>query len=265
MLDEAALTRQQYASLDPLAVRIRTHKLYSAHADDIEAAVDEAVHLARSADLLDVGCGTGSYLRRLATGGHSGRLVGVDMSPAAIAELEGVAGVEALLADAQRLPFGGGSFDIVTARHMLYHVPEPLLALREARRVLRPGGVLAAIVNVEHTTPLLRGTVADALAEHGLYRPHSFAKVHAGNLPGMVEKVFGHARVHRHDNELIFDSAEPVIAYAVSCLNGFGVTADDPRRAAMVATIAAKAEALFAERSPRRDPKGYVIVTATAD
>jgi len=46
------------------------------------------------------------------------------------ATLAGVPGVTAHLADAQALPFPEASFDAVTARHMLYHVPDPVLAIR---------------------------------------------------------------------------------------------------------------------------------------
>ncbi|WP_027344806.1 class I SAM-dependent methyltransferase [Hamadaea tsunoensis] len=262
MLDEDGIARAQYATLDPLSVRIETHRRYSARPDDIEASVDEAVVLRDTADLLDIGCGTGSYLRRLAASGHAGRLVGVDASPAAIAALDGVPGVTAVGADAQELPFEDATFDVVTLRHMLYHVPDPGRALREARRVLRPGGTVAALVNLEHTTPLLHEASRRPLAAFGVRRPEFWLKVHSGNLPGLVGDVFGNARVHRHDNELVFDSPGPVAAYAVSCLTGYGITADDPRRDAMVAAIEAYAVALFDEESPRRDPKGYVIVTA---
>lgn len=47
-------------------------------------------------------------------------------------------------ADAVDLPFADESFDVVAAHYMLYHVPDPLQALREFRRVLRPGGTLVA-------------------------------------------------------------------------------------------------------------------------
>lgn len=242
----------------------RTHRRYSERDDDIEWAVDEAVGAAPSAAVLDVGCGTGSYLRRLAAGRGVRRLVGVDMSGAAVASLDGVVGVAAVVADAQRLPFGAACFDVVTARHMLYHVPDPVLALREARRVLRPGGIFAAVVNLERTTPMLIDLVAESVAAHGLTHTDFFNKIHAGNVAGIVEQVFGHAHVRRHDNALVFDSAEPVIAYAVSCLTGFGITADDTLRPEVVATIEAKARALFVKEPRRRDPKGYVIVTAAA-
>lgn len=258
----SAAVLAEYRCLDPLQVRIDTHRRFSAVPDDIESAVDRAVGSSPGASLLDVGCGTGAFLRRVAAAGHTGLLAGVDTSPAAVAALRGVRGVRPVRAGATALPFRAGSFDAVTARHMLYHVPDPVAAITQARRVLRPGGVYVAVVNVEGATPMLLGLAADAVAAHGM-DPSAFrAPVHSGNLPAMVEQVFGHVRVERHDGALVFDAPEPVVAYAVSCLTLFGVGADHPLRQAVEHTVAVRARALFAGTATRRDPKGYVVVTA---
>ncbi|NUT22443.1 MAG: methyltransferase domain-containing protein [Hamadaea sp.] len=272
MTDLAAIARRQYASLDPLAVRIRTHQRYSARPDDVDAAVRAAVGLSPADDLLDVGCGTGAFLLKLAGEGHLGQLIGLDAAPAAVTSLAATPGVTAVEGDAQRLPFDDATFDVVTARHMLYHVPDPLLALREAHRVLRPGGRFAAVVNFETTTPILMGLLQTSVGAHGFARPRPsgevgrgprMASVHDGNLPTLVQQIFGYAQPHRHANELVFPDPGPMIDYAVSSLTGWGVADDDPRRDDVIATLTENAAALFADGGPVRDPKGYVIVTAT--
>lgn len=241
----------EYLSLDPLQTRIDTHVRYSERSYDLEADVISALSLQPGASVLDIGFGTGSFLRRL---GDGYTLTGVDTSDAAIAAADGFT---ARWADAQDLPFEDGSFDAVTARHMLYHVPDPVRAISEARRVLRSGGIFAAVVNIENATPGLVGLVAEAVAAHGI--EHSFSvPVHSGNLPGMVRSVFGRADVVQRDNALVFASPEPVVAYAVSCLTGFGVAAGDPRRPSIVDTI----RQLAVEQPVLRDPKGYVVVSA---
>jgi ubiquinone/menaquinone biosynthesis C-methylase UbiE len=55
------------------------------------------------------------------------------------------------LADAERLPYADAAFDLIVARGALHHVPSPLDALREMRRVLEPGGT--AVVVAEPTAP----------------------------------------------------------------------------------------------------------------
>ncbi len=69
----------------------------------------------------------------------------VDESVARLKEL-GLS-VTGQTADAADLPFADGSFDVVAAHYMLYHVPNTEQALREFNRVLRPGGTLVAASN----------------------------------------------------------------------------------------------------------------------
>src|SRR5262245_38124596 len=100
--------------------------------------------------LLDVGCGTGDDVRDLAqVVGRRGRVVGVDVSGAMIAEakqrhataelpLEGVGG------DAQDLTFPEASFGRGRTERMLMHLGDPEKALAEMVRVVRPGGKVVA-------------------------------------------------------------------------------------------------------------------------
>src|SRR5205823_7431572 len=70
-----------------------------------------------------------------------------DFSPAMCAQLRTVPGARVVRCDASDLPFCDAGFDTVVANHMLYHLDDPVAALREFARVLRPGGRLAAAVN----------------------------------------------------------------------------------------------------------------------
>jgi ubiquinone/menaquinone biosynthesis C-methylase UbiE len=100
--------------------------------------------------LLEVGCGVGAVLAVLGQEYPGVRLFGVDIEPQQLAfartHLER-AGVEASLAeaDALELPFADESFDHVWMMWFLEHLAEPTDALREARRVLAPGGAITAI------------------------------------------------------------------------------------------------------------------------
>ena len=255
---------QEYLSLGPLSTRIQTHQRYSELADDVENAVQQAVSLSMDAGLLDVGCGTGDFLRNLAERGHRGQLVGLDTSPAAVHALRDFAGVSAQLGNAMDLPYGAAVFDVVTARHMLYHVPDVRRALAECRRVLRSGGVFAATVNRPDATPRVSALVAELVSSAGIDIPIvPNARVHGDNLPEMVESTFGTVAVHRYDNALVFDRPEPVIAFAVANLSFYGVEPDSALRPELTRAIDAKVRAWFAsEVGPWRDPKGYVICTA---
>ena len=89
--------------------------------------------------LVDVACGGGLLAPHVAGKGH--RHVGVELSPTASA-LARAHGVEVVRGDAQRLPLGDGVADVVVAGEVLEHVPDLAAAVREACRVLRPGGTL---------------------------------------------------------------------------------------------------------------------------
>src|SRR4051794_14092568 len=99
--------------------------------------------------LLDVGCGPGTITIDLAARLVPGEVVGVDRSERVLqdareaAEAAGAANVTFQVADAYALPFEDGAFDVVHAHQVLQHLTDPVAALREMRRVTRPGGIVA--------------------------------------------------------------------------------------------------------------------------
>jgi ubiquinone/menaquinone biosynthesis C-methylase UbiE len=103
-------------------------------------------------DLLDIGCGTGTWTAMVAGSPlPSGRIVGVDYSETMCAVAHGKAqeiqeGAPAFVnADAEHIPFPDASFDVVTCSHSFHHYPNQSAAVREMRRVLRPRGRLMLI------------------------------------------------------------------------------------------------------------------------
>lgn len=102
--------------------------------------------------LLDVGCGTGTLLSCLAADPHAERLVGLDFAPemarraAAKFARNGHAGkLSVVCGDAERLPFAGASFDVLTCCNSFHHYPDQARAVREFARVLRPGGLVVLV------------------------------------------------------------------------------------------------------------------------
>ncbi|CAN5596744.1 class I SAM-dependent methyltransferase [soil metagenome] len=253
----------EYLDLDPLSVRIETHQRYSEHYDDVEQAALDALPLTDVSAVLDIGCGTGSFLRRLRSDGRVDHLAGLDQSPAAVQSLAELPDVAAVLGDACFLPFDDAQFDVVTARHMLYHVADVSLALRESMRVTRAGGRLVAIVNHAGTTPHVERLVRDAVAHvTGLEPASGMPRVHSDNAPGFIRDVYGNVAVRPYDNALIFRSPEPLVSYAVALLAFFGIGTDDPARPDVARQIDRRARAALATQGLWRDPKGYVVCVA---
>ncbi len=94
--------------------------------------------------VLDVGCGTGWAVLRLAERLPGGGAFGIDLSPGMIREAEvqgsGRNNVEFTVADAENIPYADDFFAAVMCSSSFHHYPNPVRALREFARVLRPGG-----------------------------------------------------------------------------------------------------------------------------
>lgn len=112
---------------------------------------------ARCGDVLEIGCGTGAFTRRLAE--RAERVVGIDLSPrmieAARARCAGFARVRLEVADATAFEPGAERWDAIASLATLHHLPaaETLVRLRDA---LRPGGVLLVLDLVADAGPVDR-------------------------------------------------------------------------------------------------------------
>lgn len=101
-------------------------------------------HLRPGMSVLDVGCGPGSITVELATAVAPGRVVGIEpvLAPLAVARAL-PADVEWALGDVYGLADDDDTYDVVHAHQVLQHLTDPRAALREMRRVARPGGLVA--------------------------------------------------------------------------------------------------------------------------
>jgi ubiquinone/menaquinone biosynthesis C-methylase UbiE len=130
------------AIVDSLEKRAANPKLQAM----LDAYLSE-IDLPESAQTIEIGSGTGAVARHLARLEQAGRVVGLDPSPVFLAKARELAqGIDNLIfeeGDGRSLPFDEPEFDLVVLHTLLCHVPEPETVLREAHRVLKPGGALA--------------------------------------------------------------------------------------------------------------------------
>ena len=102
-------------------------------------------HLRPGLSLLDVGCGPGTITADLAARLQPGTVAGLDASSDIIAAARrDYPAVTFAVGDVYHLEYPDASWDIVHAHQVLQHLADPVAALREMRRVARPGGVVAA-------------------------------------------------------------------------------------------------------------------------
>jgi len=146
-----------------------------------EAAVGDGIAailapLGEHPSLVEVGVGTGRVAVPLALRGV--RVTGADISRGMVAVLRRRApGVAVVLAEAARLPFRPEAFDAVLFVHILHLVPDPAATVREALRVLRPGG-LAIACDTSHTrtatsasSEAVRRIAREVAGEHARHMP----------------------------------------------------------------------------------------------
>ena len=150
------------------------------------AWVLELAGLSPGMRVLDAGCGNGVYLRALAA--RNVRAVGCDLS----AGMLRAAGHTAVVnADVAALPVGDGTFDVVLAAHMLYHVPDRVAAVREFRRALALGGTCIAVTNGGRHLLSLRGLTEQAVGRatpgwRMLQATHAFSAASAAAQLGVA-------------------------------------------------------------------------------
>lgn len=231
LVDRRYLTGVQYASDANLSSRQAIYRFQQPPIRTSAWSLDLA-GLRGDERVLDIGCGNGLHLAELARRAHRGEVHGMDLSPGMLdaARLH-VPSASLLVGDAQHLPFVDGSFDLVLAMHMLYHVPDRALALSEIRRALRPGGIALALTNshrhLEELNRLIGAVLHDLM---GAERTMPRAYLRFSSESGDAELQHHFASVERHDarRELVVTEVEPIVAYVASMGSVATPVGDDP-------------------------------------
>ena len=188
--------------------------------------------------VLDMAAGAGDQTLDVAARvGPDGNVLAVDLSPkilalaAANAAKAGLGTVETRVASAEDLPLEDAGFDAAVCRLGLMLMPRPEVALREIRRVLKPGGRLSALVfSGIDSNPCLAIMMRAATAHAALpppdpYRPGSLVSLgKPGLLPDLFRRAgFSHVVATRmaapmvlpslrHYTDFVRDSGAPVVA-----------------------------------------------------
>ncbi len=142
--------------------KLRVHALYSEIPIDLYGAVAQATELRGDESILDVGCGTGTFLQYLrAERRHGGSLYGVDFSAEVVAPLvaanqEQNLDINVIISDATALCFPDHSVDIVSMQHMLSYVPDMDKACQEAKRICAAAGRCVFTANSIRNYPHVR-------------------------------------------------------------------------------------------------------------
>jgi ubiquinone/menaquinone biosynthesis C-methylase UbiE len=153
-MEHDALVAQQFGVTARAYLESETHST----GDDLELLAQEVAAIPKAA-VLDLGCGAGHA--SFAVAPHAASVTAYDLTPemlavvereAAARELPNIATVQGM---AEELPFPEAHFDCVISRYSAHHWHDVPAALREVRRVLKPGGRVLLIDTAGGETPLL--------------------------------------------------------------------------------------------------------------
>jgi SAM-dependent methyltransferase len=223
--DATYLTERQYKDPTNLSARIALHARFTRADTPWYPWLVGLVEWPEGGDVLEVGCGPGHLWANVAPLLPHLRLTLTDLSEGMVAAArEVVAPIESLdlvatdACDAQALPFLGGSFDVVVANHMLYHVPDPSTAASEFARVLRPGGVLLAATNGPNHLDAITELSRQILG----WSPLDFVarRFGASNGAAILSNAFGTVTWHPHPSTMVCDDPAAVLAYLRSSAAG---------------------------------------------
>lgn len=174
------------------------------HAQGAEfALLQDAVRGRGDARVLDLGCGAGHVSFNVAP--SVAEVIAYDLSQqmldvvAAAAIDKGLSNVRTLCGAAERLPFADGEFDFVFSRYSAHHWSDLALALREVRRVLKPGGVAAFIDVMSPGSPLLDTYLqtVEVLRDTSHVRDYSAAEwLHQVSDAGLFTRSHTRQRLH---------------------------------------------------------------------
>lgn len=219
--NESEAVRTQYATNAQLQVRQATHEQYTVPKIDFPEWVLSRIQWNGDERILDVGSAAGSYHAHVIKRGEHIQYYGIDQSPGMLRLHPAKHSV--FVGDAQTLPFAAGSFDLVMANHMLYHVPNVERAIAEAQRVLKPDGVFLAATNSAQSMPefqalFRRGLLLLSTPGKVFNQPPLPAQSHFALENGTLLLARHFYAVVRYDlpSTLVFPSIEPVMAYLES-------------------------------------------------
>ncbi len=212
--DQQYLKEQQYKTQDNLQARINLHIRFGTNPYSWPRWVFDQLDILSGQRILELGCGPADLWNE-----NRDRIppateilladLSIGMVKRAHQKLAEHPGITTICADVQNIPVPGCSYDIVTANHMLYHVPDIERGLQEIRRVLKPGGKLLAATNGnQHMREL-----GDLIRAYSPNYQDPSSRFSLENAPDHLHPLFAQIEVRRFKENLLVTELEPLLAY----------------------------------------------------
>ena len=240
-LNNATDVRQQYATAANLRTRISIHDKYSTNPEGFGNWIFSHYPLVAGMRVLELGCGTGDmWLGKERQIGVLEKLVLSDLSAGMVETATRHVGehphIEYRVIDIQDIPFPSGSFDVVIANMMLYHVPDIRKALREVRRVLKQGGFFCCATYGEHG---IVEYISGLLSACGVTDTTNKNFTLQNGYP-ILRQVFSEVQKYTYSDALAVTDINDMIAYirSMSAMTGLHTVPDSVLREVLTAHMA---------------------------
>ncbi|OGH37679.1 MAG: hypothetical protein A3B44_00215 [Candidatus Levybacteria bacterium RIFCSPLOWO2_01_FULL_38_21] len=219
IVNQANLTSYAYKSGENLTLRAALYKNTRPRYVVWEEVI-KGLNLKGNESLLDVGCGDGTLLIKLRKEkGHSGALFGMDISsgilkrPINPADSQRLS-IDFIVADAQYIPFPDNSFHVVTACHMIYHVPDIAKSLSEMSRVLKKGGKFALSANSQKSKIEVLKPLKEAISQRfSTVFSDATERFSMESGERLIKKFFKNVQLQKYASIISVDSINPYLIY----------------------------------------------------
>lgn len=222
-IDNTDLVKEQYKNSSNLDARINLHS-FNINKIDWHVWCFEKMNMPEGSKVLELGCGNGL----LWTKNKEAIKQSLDITLSDLSEgmLQGAKkninnpNIKYQIIDVQDIPYEDECFDVVIARHMLYHVPDIDKALSEIKRVLKPNGKFYVSTNGSENMKELKDLV-NGYNKDTKYNPQKvFAdKFGIENGTEILKRYFNNVKLEKFDGQIVVDKAEPVVGYVTSGMN----------------------------------------------
>jgi ubiquinone/menaquinone biosynthesis C-methylase UbiE len=206
-----------------IRVKQRVHNEYRTNPNTIVDHVIGCLELTGSESVLDLGCGNGFFLAPVARLLPRGSVTGLDIAPGVLAAAHARFAEEGLVADWMEASaddldeVSDATFDRLMANYMIHYVPDIERCLREARRVLRGGGLFVLSTDSVQTMPEMYRVHFGALERlrwpERLMKGTPKGRLSLENGASMLRAVFDHVRIVPYHDQLRFTDPEPFMEF----------------------------------------------------
>jgi SAM-dependent methyltransferase len=220
LTDQSYLVGDHYRDDARLNARARLHQRFGTGSQQWMPWVFDHLRIPAGGSVLEVGCGPGdlwvSNAERIAADWH---ITLSDLSPGMLARAQQrLSAYHAQMRfasfDVQEIPYEDGTFDVVIANHMLYHVPDIERALEEIARVLRADGRLVAATNGKEHMRALRNYARQLAPDTQMIS--AAARFGLENGMAILAPHFAAVKLHRYDSDLRITEVQPLVDYILS-------------------------------------------------